>query len=215
MRAAVNHAMSHKIDLGEGRKSTRLPADQRAQQMLDDLFSRRDLDLFFLHDSVRVLDRDGSGAAAKLDFALPQASRRMVWESRSNFVEAGLLAARTGVEYENLHRAPTVSTGQAAPLTTRYESVDRKRLVNLCVSGTASTIKSAEGSSASCKIRSLCVPTSAGSCGALVGALSGVPLASRSCHSNCDTFARTRPDRFSSTSTAVRRERYLRVSEKA
>src|ERR1700739_4790118 len=100
MRAAVYHAMSHNIDLGEGSKGSGFPVDQRAQQMLDDLFSRRELDLVFLHDSVRVLDRDGSGAAAKLDFTLPQASRRMIRQGRSNFVKAGLLAARTGIEHE-------------------------------------------------------------------------------------------------------------------
>src|SRR5215813_4004018 len=184
--------------------------------MFDDLLSRRGLDLLLLEDSARVLHGHGGGAVSKLDFTLPQVSRRMIRESRPNLVKAGLLAARTGIEYKNPHRASTVSTGQAAPQTTRYESVDRKRSVNLCVSGTASTIKSAEVSSATCKIRSLCVPTSAGSCGGLVAAVSRAPfLSSGSCHLNCDTFARTRPDRFSSTSTIVRPERYLRASERA
>src|SRR5262249_45746310 len=140
----------------------------------------------------------------------------MLRESHSNFVETGLLATRTGIENENLHRALTVSTGQAAPLTTRYESVDRMRLVNLCVSGMASTVRSADVSSANCKIRSLTVAIPSGGCARLVSGLFEMPsTASRSCHSNCETFARTRPDRFSSTSTVVRRDLYLRASEKA
>src|SRR5439155_16023373 len=150
IRSAVNDAMSYNIDLRNRSQGTHFPVTQSAQQAPDHLLTRGDLDLFFLGDSLRVLDRDGGGPAAKLDLALPQASWRMIRESRSNFVQAGFLAARTGVEYENFHRsklrsgrACTVSTGQGASQTTRYKFVDRKRSANLCAAGTASTINSA------------------------------------------------------------------------
>src|SRR5215475_12314543 len=133
----------------------------------------------------------------------------MIGQRGANFVQAGFLTAGTGVEYENFHRACTVSTGQAAPLTTRYEFEERKRSVNLCVSGTASTIRSAAVRSAIRKIRSACALISAGTCGDLVPPLSRIGFPSRSRHSSCDTFARTRPDGFLSTSTVVRRQRYL------
>ena len=80
-----------------------ISAELNLQQAPDGLLTRGDLDLFFLGDSPRVLDRNGGRPAAKLDLALPQASWRMIRESRSNFVQAGFLAARTGVEYENFH----------------------------------------------------------------------------------------------------------------
>ena len=103
IRSAVNDAMSYNIDLRNRSQGTHFPVTQSAQQAPDHLLTRGDLDLFFLGDSLRVLDRDGGGPAAKLDLALPQASWRMIRESRSNFVQAGFLAARTGVEYENFH----------------------------------------------------------------------------------------------------------------
>src|SRR5438132_1311779 len=102
-RPAVNDAMSYNIDLRNRSQSTHSPVTQRAQQPPDGLLTPGALDLFFLGDSLRVLNRNGSGAVAKLDPALPQASCRMIRESRSNFVQAGFLTARTAVEYENFH----------------------------------------------------------------------------------------------------------------
>src|SRR5262249_24181194 len=103
MRAAVDEAVSYNIDLGNGSQSAHFLITQRTQQKPHDLLTRRFLNLFFLNGSLRVLHHDVSGAVAKLDPALPQASRRMIRDGVSNFVKAGFLTARTGVEYQNFH----------------------------------------------------------------------------------------------------------------
>src|SRR5215469_3846074 len=99
----MDDAVSDSIDLGKRIENTQFSVCQRAQHTPHNLLTGGKLNLFFSGESLRVLHRDGSDARAKLDRALPQASRRMIWESRTNFVERGLLAARTRVEHENLH----------------------------------------------------------------------------------------------------------------
>src|SRR5438445_3020151 len=65
-------------------------------------------------------------------------------------------------------------------------------------------------------MRSLCVPISVGNCKVLVTALSRIVFPRSASHdSSWDTCATTRPHRFSSTSTTVSREPYLRASEEA
>jgi len=59
--------------------------------------------LFFESRPLGVLRPNRRGVAAKLDFALPQATGRMVRQSLAHFVDARFLTAGTGVEYEDFH----------------------------------------------------------------------------------------------------------------
>ena len=50
-----------------------------------------------------ILRRNRRGIAAKLDSSFPQARGRMIRQVLAYFVDARLLAAGTGVEYEDFH----------------------------------------------------------------------------------------------------------------
>src|SRR6266705_5740711 len=71
--------------------------------MLHRLRTRRDLDPILLHDAVCVLHDRRRDITIPLNLALPQTSWRILREGPVNLVEAGLLAAGTRIEHEDLH----------------------------------------------------------------------------------------------------------------
>src|SRR5215470_19309688 len=104
MRAAMDDAVPHRVDLRSGVDGTRLPITRGAQQLPDKLLARGTWQFFLEGDPLRVLHNDRCGVSAPFDLSLPQRNGGMIWEGPSNFVQAGFLAAGSRVEYENFHR---------------------------------------------------------------------------------------------------------------
>src|SRR5205085_2585096 len=71
--------------------------------MPDELLPRGDWKLFFECCSLHVLRCNGCRAAAKLDFAFPQARRWTIRQSLTDVVKARLLTAGTRIQYEDFH----------------------------------------------------------------------------------------------------------------
>src|SRR6266566_10109031 len=71
--------------------------------MLHRLRTRRDLDPILLHNAMCVLHDRRRDITIPLNLALPQTSWRILREGPVNLVEAGLLAAGTRIEHEDLH----------------------------------------------------------------------------------------------------------------
>src|SRR5450759_5014863 len=103
-RTAVDNPVSHYIDIGRAGNRLRLAAPQALEQAFDGFTTRGHRCLVFPGNSARVPYRAFRGGAYPLDPTLPNATRWIVWERISNFVQAALLAAGAGVENKYVHQ---------------------------------------------------------------------------------------------------------------
>jgi len=76
-----------------------------AEQIDENMLARRDCNMLFQDDVLEISNNDRGAVVVPLDPPFPQAGGRMVGKCVADFVNAGFLAAGTGVEYQNLHLA--------------------------------------------------------------------------------------------------------------
>src|SRR6266851_4611984 len=103
LRTAVDHAVSHNIDIGRAGNRLRLAAPQAMEQALNGFPTRGHRCPVFPGNSARVLYRAFSGVAGPLDLTFPNATRWIGGDRIPNFVETALLAAGAGVENKHIH----------------------------------------------------------------------------------------------------------------
>src|SRR5712692_8328974 len=103
LRTAVDHAVSHNIDIGRAGNRLRLAAPQAIEQALNGFPTRAHRCLVFSGSSAGVLDRVFSLVICPLELTLPNATRWIGWERIPNVVETALLAAGAGVENKHVH----------------------------------------------------------------------------------------------------------------
>ena len=109
VRTAVDHAVSHDIDVGRFGNRLRLAAPQALEQALNGLRARARRGQVLSETPREFLIEYSALPSSPLDLPLPNASRRILWERISNFVETALLAAGAGVENKTFIRVSTVT----------------------------------------------------------------------------------------------------------
>src|SRR5208337_2026664 len=103
LRTAVDHPVSHNIDIGRPGNRSRVAAPQAMEQALDGFAPRAHRCQVFPGNSAGIFYRVLSLVIYPLDLPFPNRSRWIVRERVSNFVETTLLAAGTGVENKHVH----------------------------------------------------------------------------------------------------------------
>src|SRR5262249_62379223 len=101
--SSVNNAVSDNVDFGRRRFSWRLGTPDRAQQMLDRLRTRRNVDPILLHDPMSGLHNGRRDITIPLNPAFPHTSRGILRERVADFKHASLLTAGTRIENQDLH----------------------------------------------------------------------------------------------------------------
>src|SRR5271157_1787781 len=104
LRTAVDHPVSHNIDVGRAGNRLRFAAPQALEQALDGFPTRAHRLQVLSGNSMGVLYRVLSLVIGPLDLTLPNATGWLVWECIPNLVETALLAAGAGVENKHVHQ---------------------------------------------------------------------------------------------------------------